>query len=139
MTVTLNPSIIGQAEKVHTAILAVALANTGLDESQWITLNQSIAIDPGDTATLRTHVVTATKRTHTEIDTAITRLNERDLLDGAKPTAAGRTLVADVRAGIAPALDRAYGQVSLKDSAIAAQALITVTAALSQELSKLTV
>ncbi|MFB7719934.1 hypothetical protein [Nocardia sp. NPDC056100] len=138
MSVTLNPSIIGQAEKVHTAILEVALANTGLDEKQWITLNQAIAIDPVDTAELRTRVVTATKRTPAEIDSAITRLNERALLDDAKPTAAGRALVADIRAGIAPALDRAYGQVSLKDSAIAAQALATITAALSQELSKMT-
>lgn len=34
----LNPSIVGQAEKAHGAVLTKVLAGTTLDEQQWITL-----------------------------------------------------------------------------------------------------
>ncbi|MFE3189877.1 hypothetical protein ACFXHA_12770 [Nocardia sp. NPDC059240] len=134
MTVPLNPSIVGQAEKVHTVILSRALAGTGLDETQWITLNQSIAIDPADRTALLAHVVSATKFDAALVESAISRLNERDLLEGAQPTELGRTLVTDVRASLAPILARAYGQVSDEDSRTASKVLITITAALSQEL-----
>ena len=53
----LNPAIIGQAEKAHGAILKRLLADTTLDEQQWITLQFAVgagdAIGRGD---LVTHV-----------------------------------------------------------------------------------
>ena len=43
---TLNPSIVGQAEKAHAAILKRVLSGTALDEPQWITWQ--VAVGAGD-------------------------------------------------------------------------------------------
>lgn len=135
MTTTLNPSIVGQTEKVHTAILARALEGTALDETQWITLNLAIAADGIDHAQLVQRVTAATKRNAALVEAAITALEDRGLLATATVTDAGRELVGSVRAGIAPIVARAYGQVAEEDLAVAARALTIITAALSQELA----
>jgi hypothetical protein len=41
----LNPAIVGQAEKAHAAILHRLLAETTLDQQQWITLQFSAGAD----------------------------------------------------------------------------------------------
>ena len=46
-TTVLSPSIVGQAEKAHGAVLRKVLAGTGLDEQQWITVQFAGAAGAG--------------------------------------------------------------------------------------------
>ncbi len=75
LSTTLNPSIVGQAEKAHGAILNRALAGTTLDEKQWITLNLAFAVRAAIArAQLVARVASATKFDPTAVEAAIAAL-----------------------------------------------------------------
>ncbi|MQY31551.1 hypothetical protein [Nocardia aurantia] len=139
---TLNPSLVGRAEKHHSAILSRALSGTTLDEQQWITLNLAVAADvPLDRADHVTHVATLTRWDPTEVETALSRLLTAELLHElpggrAEVTATGRDLVARIRTETGEIVSRAYSSVSPADLATAARVLATITANLSEELSR---
>ncbi|WP_067695047.1 hypothetical protein [Nocardia jejuensis] len=138
---TLNPAIIGQAEKHHTAILARALAGTMLDEKQWITLNQTLAA--GDSVERTAHIARIAAMTQwktADVDTALAALLDGGLLrtapgDQVEVTEAGRTLAGKVRAESGVILQAAYGAVAPDDLATAARVLATITARMAQELA----
>ncbi|WP_019931730.1 helix-turn-helix domain-containing protein [Nocardia sp. BMG111209] len=138
---TLNPSIVGRAEKHHSAILTRALSGTTLDEHQWITLNQIVAAGtPIDRAGHIDHIATLTRWSPAEVGTALSRLLDagllRELPEGrAELTAAGRDLVARIRTETGETISRAYGSVSPEDLATAARVLTTITARMAAELS----
>lgn len=141
---TLNPSIVGQAEKAHTAILKKVLAGTTLDERQWITLQ--LALGGGDSVgrdDLLERVSAAAKYEPADVATAITALTDASLLDelpGAGSrlavTSEGRDLVSALRARVGQTIEGAYGLVPPDDLATAARVLTTITARLSEELAR---
>ncbi|MFE9403461.1 hypothetical protein ACFYNY_16970 [Streptomyces sp. NPDC006530] len=139
---TLNPSIIGQAEKHHAAILTRALAGTALDEKQWITLNQALAA--GAPVERNAHVARISGLTQwatADVEMALAALIESGL---AQPlpdslievTDDGRALAGKVRAETGAVLDRAYSSVPPEELAAAARTLATITARMAEELTR---
>jgi hypothetical protein len=140
-TVTLNPSIVGQAEKAHGAILKRILAGTGLDERQWITVQLALgagaSIGRGD---LVERVGAAAKFDPPVVEAATSALITSGLL-AALPGAGerlavtdpGRDFVGAARAEIAELIGAAYGAVPPEDLATAARVLTTITAKLSEQ------
>jgi hypothetical protein len=137
----LSPSIVGQAEKAHGAVLRKVLAGTGLDEQQWITLQLAL----GSGATIRRddliqRVSMAAKFDPADIGRAITALTRGALLDQPAGdqlavTPRGRELVSSLRERIGGLIAGAYGSVAREDLATAARVLTTITARLSEDLS----
>ncbi|TQF68375.1 hypothetical protein FK531_14925 [Rhodococcus spelaei] len=140
--VTLNPSVIGQAEKHHTAVLTRALAGTTLDEKQWIVLNQTVAAGaPVDPAAHITRVAAMTQWNPGDAGNALTALLESGLLretsaDLVEPTEDGTALAGKVRAETGAIVAAAYGAVSPEDLATAARVLTTITARMAEELAR---
>jgi hypothetical protein len=139
-TAVLSPSIVGQAEKAHGAILRKVLAGTGLDEQQWITLQ--LAHAPGTSIRridLITRVSAAAKFDPPVIDRAINALIGSSLLeqgaDQLAVTQPGRELVSALREQVGEFIGSAYGSVPPEDLATAARVLTTITARLSAELA----
>ncbi|MEV6213810.1 hypothetical protein [Nocardia sp. NPDC051833] len=139
---TLNPSVIGQAEKHHTAVLARALAGTTLDEKQWIVLNQALAAGaPIDPAAHITRVAAMTQWNPADARTALIALLESGQLratsdDLVEPTEDGAALVSKVRAESGAIVAAAYSAVAPEDLATAARVLATVTARMAEELAR---
>jgi len=138
----LNPQIIGQAEKHHTALLERALSGTTVDERQWITLNLALAADAAvEREAHIAHVADVTAWEKDGIDAALHALVGSGLLAAGtdarlEVTAAGRDLVTGVRGRMNEVLSHAYDTVSPADHAVAARALTAITAALSAELAQ---
>lgn len=139
---TLNPAIIGQAEKHHTAILTRALAGTTLDEKQWITLNQALAAgEPvGRTAHIA-RIAAMTQWNPADVETAAAALIDSGLLrpvsgDRVEVSAAGETVVGKVRTESGAIVQAAYGAVAPEDLATAARVLATITARMAEELAR---
>ena len=141
---TLNPSIVGQAEKAHTAILNKVLTGTTLDEHQWITLQLALRsgerIDP---ECLTDEVSRAAKYPPGEVETAITALVEASLMKrlpddprSLAVTAEGQELVTALRAKVAHYVGGAYGSIPAEDLATTARVLTTITAKLSEDLAR---
>ena len=138
----LNPSIVGQAEKAHGAILRRILAATTLDEKQWITMNLAIGMGtPIDREQLVARVAAAAKFDPNAIEAAIASLAAARLLGLGDDdhhltvTNAGRSLIDDLRAAIAGTVGRAYGEIPAEDLATAARVLTAITTRLSEELT----
>ncbi|GAB2664997.1 hypothetical protein [Nocardia goodfellowii] len=138
---TLNPSIIGQAEKHHTAVLTRALTGTSLDEKQWIVLNQAGAADePIERSAHIARVAAMTQWTRTEVETAANALLASALLATTphgllEPTATGKAVVSKVRAESGAIVAAAYSAVPAEDLATAARVLATITARMAEELA----
>jgi DNA-binding MarR family transcriptional regulator len=142
-TATLNPSIVGQAEKAHSAILYRALAGTTVDEKQWITLN--LAAAAGATvgrAQLVARVAAAAKFDTTVVEASVIALTSAALVqelpgegDRLAVTEAGRALIEKVRSATGQVVARAYGDIPADDLATAARVLTVITAKLSEELA----
>jgi hypothetical protein len=140
---TLNPSVVGQAEKAHSAILSRALAGTTVDEKQWITLN--LAVAAGGTvgrSELVTRVAGAAKFDSRLVEIAVEALIGAGLVkarpeDGEQVdvTEGGRALVEEVRASTNRVVARAYGDIPAEDLATAARVLTVITARLTAELA----
>ncbi len=140
-TAVLSPSIVGQAEKAHGAVLRKVLAGTSLDEQQWITVQfadgAGASISRGD---LIGRVTAAAKFDPQAVDRAVTALIGASLLerragDQLAVTPAGRELVSALRERIGELIAGAYGSVPPADLATAARVLVTITARLSAELA----
>jgi hypothetical protein len=142
-TPVLSPSIVGQAEKAHGAVLRKVLAGTTLDEQQWITVQfadgAGASISRDD---LIGRVTAAAKFDAWAVDRAVTALIGTSLLeprpgadDQLAVTPAGRELVAALRARIGGLIEGAYGSVPSADRATAARVLVTITARLSADLA----
>jgi hypothetical protein len=142
-TPVLSPSIVGQAEKAHGAVLRMVLAGTTLDEQQWITVQfadgAGASISRDD---LIGRVTAAAKFDAWAVDRAVTALIGTSLLeprpgadDQLAVTPAGRELVAALRARIGGLIEGAYGSVPSADRATAARVLVTITARLSADLA----
>jgi hypothetical protein len=140
-TTVLSPSIVGQAEKAHGAILRKVLAGTGLDEQQWITLQLAQAPGTGIRRTdLVTRVSAAAKFDPPVIDRAISALISSSFIDQHPDdrllvSQQGRELVSALRERIGEHIGSAYGSVPPEDLATAARVLTTITARLSAELA----
>jgi DNA-binding MarR family transcriptional regulator len=141
---TLNPSVVGQAEKAHSAILYRALAGTTVDEKQWITLSLAVA-DGG--AIGRTELVTrvagAAKFDSSLVQMAVEALIRAGLVENRPEggeqftvTDAGRALVENVRATTNTVVARAYRDIPPDDLATAARVLTVITARLTDELAE---
>lgn len=132
---TLNPSIVGQAEKAHNAVLDRVLAGTGLDERQWITLQLAQAAGPIARSALVSRVSSAAKYDPAAVDAALAALATAGLVsasgDRVTVTDAGAAQVGALRAIVAELIGPAYSSVSEEDKAVAARVLIQITAALS--------
>lgn len=140
-TTALNPSIVGQAEKAHGAVLKKVLAGTTLDEQQWITLQFADAADAGiQHGELIERVAQAAKFDAHAIESAITALSSAGLLEqrpdgNDQATPEGRELVASLRERIGGLIAGAYSSVPPEDLATAARVLVTITARLSADLA----
>ncbi|MEV6277965.1 hypothetical protein [Nocardia sp. NPDC051832] len=137
---TLNPAIIGQAEKHHTAILTRALSGTTLNEQRWITLNQALVAGPVERSAHIAKIAGMTQWESGTVADAVTALVEGGLLTESaggrlEITAAGRDMVAQVRGASGKILGPAYGAVSEEELAIAARVLVTITARMAEELA----
>ncbi|WP_107655817.1 hypothetical protein [Nocardia suismassiliense] len=138
---TLNPSIIGQAEKHHTAVLTRALAGTTLDEKQWIVLNQALAAgEPIEHSAHTARIAAMTQWATTEVETAANALLAKGLLATTpqgllEPTDTGKAVVGKVRTESGAIVAAAYGAVPAEDLATAARVLVTITARMAQELT----
>jgi hypothetical protein len=137
----LSPSIVGQAEKAHGAVLRKVLAGTSLDEQQWITLQFADGAGAGiQRGELIDRVSQAAKFDARAIDGAITALIGAGLLeqrpdDEVQVTPEARELVSSLRERIGGLIAGAYGSVPPEDLAIAARVLVTITARLSADLA----
>ncbi|MGH3404989.1 MAG: hypothetical protein ACRDRJ_21165 [Streptosporangiaceae bacterium] len=139
----LSPSIVGQAEKAHGAVLRKVLAGTGLDERQWITVQFADGAGAGISRDdLIGRVSAAAKFDPRAVDRAVIALIGASLLEqrpGADAqlavTPEGRELVAALRERIGELIAGAYGSVPQADLATAARVLVTITARLSAELA----
>jgi hypothetical protein len=138
----LSPSIVGQAEKAHGAVLRKVLAGTGLDEQQWITLQFAAGAGASIPHTeLIERVAQAAKFDAHAIETAIAALIGADLLEqrpegNVQVTPEGRELVSSLRERIGGLIAGAYGSVPSEDLATAARVLVTITARLSADLAR---
>jgi hypothetical protein len=140
---TLNPSIIGRAEKVHSAFLKPLLAGTMLDEPQWITLQ--LAVGAGDSiqeSDLVFRVAGAAQYDNRRVEAAIAALRKGSLIevDGADGdqlgvTPEGLALVTALRRKTAELVGPAYASIPPEDLATAARVLNTITAKLSEQLA----
>lgn len=139
---TLSPSVIGQAEKHHTAVLVRALAGTPLDEKQWIVLNQALAADASvDPAAHIARVAAMTQWNPADTGAALAALLEGGLMratagDLVEPTEDGATLAGKVRGESGAIVAAAYGAVDSEDLATAARVLTTITARMAEELAR---
>ena len=137
----LNPSIVGQAEKAHNAVLDRVLAGTTLDERQWITLQLAFSLDGGSSAAgLVARITSKARYAPAAVETAIDALAQGGLLERSPDewvsvTSDGAVLIGELRAKVAQYIGRAYGQISRDDLATAARVLTTITATLSKELA----
>jgi hypothetical protein len=139
----LNPSVVGQAEKAHAAILKKVLIGTTLDEHQWITLQLALAsggrVEPQG---LIDQVSQAAKYSPTEVEIAINALVEASLMKSVTDepnlavTPEGRELVSTLRAQVAQYIGGAYGSLSPEDLATTARVLTSITANLSENLAR---
>ncbi|MEV0247397.1 hypothetical protein AB0H76_12465 [Nocardia sp. NPDC050712] len=137
---TLNPSIIGQAEKHHTAVLARALAGTTLDEKQWIVLNQAGG-EPVERVAHINRIAAMTQWARAEVEAAVNALLASALLTATpqgllEPTTEGKAVVGKVRAESGAIVNAAYGAVPAEDLATAARVLAIITARMAQELTR---
>ncbi|MFE6863146.1 hypothetical protein [Nocardia sp. NPDC057668] len=139
---TLNPAVIGQAEKHHTAVLARALAGTTLDEKRWIVLNQALAAgEPVERDAHIARVAAMTRWAGADVETAVNALLADALLTTApggllEPTDTGKAVVGKVRAESGAIVNAAYGAVAPEDLATAARVLATITARMAEELAR---
>ncbi|MEV0247398.1 hypothetical protein AB0H76_12470 [Nocardia sp. NPDC050712] len=136
---TLTPSIIGQAEKHHTAVLSRALTGTTLDEKQWIVLNQATG-EPVERGAHINRIAGLTQWTSADVEAALNALLDKGLLANTphgrlESTAEGKAVVSKVRAESGAIVDAAYGTVPAEDLATAARVLATITARMAEELA----
>ena len=93
MTAPFGPQLIGQTEKTLQALLRRALAGTGLDERQWVSLRLA---DQHDGTALRDRIADQAK--FDDADQLVAALEQRGLIAGQAPTADGHRLLETISA-----------------------------------------
>lgn len=136
---TLNPSVVGQAEKAHTAVLTRVLRGTTLDERQWITLQLALGAGPIARRALVDRVTSAARYDTADVERAIDALATAGLASDrtgeVRVTEAGQAQVSALRAEVADLIGPAYASVPEADRVVAARALAGITAALGVVVS----
>jgi hypothetical protein len=134
-TASLNPKIVGQAENAHEAVLARALATTGVTKQQWIALTlAATAGEPLGAGALTGRLTSALR----SADAAVVPRILGDLIASGMLTAehsvapAGQELFARVRAETGQVISRAYADIPADDLQTAARVLELVTDRLDQ-------
>lgn len=133
---SLNPKIVGQAEDAHEAVLARALATTGVTKQHWIALTlAATATDPAPTGEPAARLSQALR----SADPAQVRQILDDLVTAGllttehAVTPAGQELFARVRAETGQVVARAYAGIPADDLRTAARVLELVTSRLDRE------
>ena len=94
MTIPFGPQLIGETEKSLTALLRRFLADTGLTESQWVTLRVAQLYGAEDSEAL---AATVADRAHFLDATELVRtLTDRGLLEDGGLTTTGRDVISSV-------------------------------------------
>jgi crotonobetainyl-CoA:carnitine CoA-transferase CaiB-like acyl-CoA transferase len=123
MTATFGPQLIGQTEKTLQALLRRALADTSLDERQWVALR--LADQPDGTA-LRDRV--ADQARFDDADQLVTALEELGLVANDVPTASGRAMLERVLAKSAALSGPIWDDIDDADAAAHALTLVLTRA-----------
>ncbi|MFC4911623.1 hypothetical protein [Actinomadura gamaensis] len=138
-TASLNPKIVGQAENAHEAVLARALATTGVTKQQWIALTlAATAGEPQGAGTLAGRLAGALR----SADPAVVPRILDDLVTAGmlaadhSVTPAGQELFARVRAETGQVIARAYADIPADDLRTAARVLQLVTDRLDRDAAR---
>jgi hypothetical protein len=92
-----GPQLLGETEKTLNALLRKSLRETGLTEPQWVTLRVAALTDGNADSEGLARVVT--DRAHfADAAQLVRQLTEDGLLEGGRPTTAGRELIESVLA-----------------------------------------
>ena len=138
---TLNPQIVGQAEKAHKPILDRILARTGTTMNQWVALKFT-AVSGGAAGRdqLISRIAGALKVDDATALAAIAELTTAELLkdlpgEGSRLgfTDAGQALYQQINGAIDEVLARTYADIPAGDLATAGRVLTIITARLNAE------
>jgi DNA-binding MarR family transcriptional regulator len=139
-TVTLNPQVLGQAEKAHQAMLEHITSGTGITYHQFVALTMTGA--SGGLVgrdQLVGQLVGALKIDRVAAGTIIADLAAagllQDLPNEVAFTEAGQTRYRQLRAAVDDVVGRVYGDLPAEDLATAGQVLTTITTRLNAELA----
>lgn len=122
MSIPFGPRLIGETEKTLNALLRHCLADTGLTEPQWVTLQLAGELDGSAGATGL--AVAAADRAHfANAAEIVESLTGRDLLADGRLTPVARDLVGRVRARITAEAGRIWQGLSEGDVATAGRVL----------------
>jgi DNA-binding MarR family transcriptional regulator len=138
---TLNPQIVGQAEKAHKPILDRILARTGITMSQWVALKLTAASGgAADRGQLINGITGALRTDDAAVLAAIAELTTAGLLkhlpgEGSRLgfTDAGQALYQQINGAIGEVVARAYADIPAGDLATAARVLTLITTRLNAE------
>jgi hypothetical protein len=119
MSTTFGPQLLGQTEKTLKALLGQALADTGLDERQWVSLRLA---DQPDEMTLRARVADLAK--FDDAEQLVAALEQRGLVANDSPTTAGHAMLEGVLAKSAALAGPIWDDID--DADAAARALTVV-------------
>lgn len=118
---TFGPQLVGETEKTLQALLRMALADSGLDERQWVTLR--LSAQPDD---LPLTVRVATRAHFPDADELVATLENRGLVSAGAATDAGQAMLTTVLAKSAALSGPIWDDI--EDADAAARALTVVLA-----------
>jgi hypothetical protein len=138
---TLNPQIVGQAEKAHKPILDRILARTGTTMNQWVALKlTAVSGGAADRGQLITSITGTLRTDDAAVLTAISELTTAEFLKdlpGQGPhlefTDAGQALYQQINSAVGEVVARAYADIPADDLATAARVLTLITTRLNAE------
>jgi hypothetical protein len=126
-TIPFGPQLIGQVEKSLNAFLQRQLEGTGLDETQWVTLNLTAMSGATlDRDELVARVAGVLKTGPAAAEASVGALEALQLTDGGDLTDGGRALVGRVRGAAGQFTQELWGDLPAEDLAVAARVLGTV-------------
>jgi DNA-binding MarR family transcriptional regulator len=136
---TLNPQIVGQAEKAHKPFLDRILAPTGTTMSQWVALKfTAVSGGAADRDQLINRIGGALRIDDAAVLAVIAELINAELLkdvpgEGSRVgfTDAGQALYQQINGAIEEVIARVYGDIPVDDLATAARVLTLITTRLN--------
>jgi DNA-binding MarR family transcriptional regulator len=141
---TLNPQILGQAEKAHGALLDRILAGTPHTYHHWVGLNLIVAGDGRiDSDAFVERITGALKIDDATARTVIDELSDAQLIEATAPGTRGLQLTGEgqetyrrIRAAVDQTIGRLYADIPADDLATAGRILAVVTARANAELAR---
>jgi hypothetical protein len=141
---TLNPQIVGQAEKAHRPILDRILARTGTTMNQWVALKLTAASGAAaDRDQLISRITSALRIDDARALAAIAELTTAGLLqdlpgEGSRLgfTDAGQAIYQQINSAVGELVARAYTDIPAGDLATAARVLTLITTRLNAEQAR---